>query len=279
MGQGRVWVRGWGALVGGVLDDFADVDVGCRRVAVAGGKVQNTFAADVGWEPIAAVNLLAQGHEGWMEIFLAFFGVVGDHAAVGDDDLKIVVVYPDSAEQAAMVFVDLPGADVEDIALNLVDLLLADVGDFVGGKVGGGEDKKVAVLQVLEIGRGEHDAPEGALRCVHRSFNAAAVGRQELIVDLVEFAIGGMPCVVDGLDADLAAPGVVIEGCLKLGFPCGEPLDDFFGRDDGRGGVHGTEALVERHGGEGVLVLGRRGARCGQCECGKKKADRPNCSD
>lgn len=114
--------------------------------------MQRAFAADVGGEPVAAVDLLAPGHEGRMEILLALPGVVGDHAAVGDDDLEVAVVDPDAAFEVAMVLEDLAGADVEDVAGDLVDLLAAGVNDVVGGDAGGGEDEGEAVLDVLEVG-------------------------------------------------------------------------------------------------------------------------------
>lgn len=149
--RGLVESSVWRALVARVPDNFTDVDGRTGGARVARSEVQSAFAVDVGREPVAAVNHFAPGHKRRMKVLLAFLGVVGDHPAVGDDDLKIVVVDPDPAVQVSMALVNLLWADVEDIAVDLIHLLLAVVADVVGGKVGGCEDKKVADLQVLEI--------------------------------------------------------------------------------------------------------------------------------
>ena len=98
---------------------------------MAAGEVQDALALGVDREPVVAVDLLPPGHEGRMQVFLSLAGIVGHHAAVGDHDLQIGGVDPDAAQQVALALENLLGADVEDVAIDLVDFLPADILDVV----------------------------------------------------------------------------------------------------------------------------------------------------
>ena len=64
--------------------------------------MQNALALGVDREPVVAVDLLPPGHEGRMQVFVVLAGVVGNHAAIGDDDLEIGLVDPDAAVEVAL---------------------------------------------------------------------------------------------------------------------------------------------------------------------------------
>ena len=127
-----------------------------RQGAALSAKVQYAFALGVDGEPEVAVDLRTPGHEGRMQIFAAFAGVVGNHAAVGDHDLQIRFVYPDAALQVALFLFDDLGAYVKDVAVDLVHFLPAYVLHVVLADLFGGEHERVSALDVLEIGRRHH---------------------------------------------------------------------------------------------------------------------------
>jgi len=79
--------------------------------------------------------------------------VVGDGFAVGDDDLMLFLVDPDAALEIALFLFDDFGPDVEDPGIDLVDFLLADVGDVVLRGVLSGEDEGQPFFDVGEVSR------------------------------------------------------------------------------------------------------------------------------
>src|SRR5579862_10038290 len=100
------------------------------------------------------IDLLTPGHEGRMQILLALTGIVRHHTAIGDDNLQISGVDPNAAEQVALSFFDLFGADIKDVAVDLVNLLTADVLYVVGANVFCRKDERITALDVLEVGGG-----------------------------------------------------------------------------------------------------------------------------
>src|SRR5438552_997895 len=116
-----------------VLHDLADLHV-------AAGKVQSIIGFRIGGEPILAVDLLAPGSELGKKILLSFLlANVRDGFAEGFHDLKIAVIDPDAALKIALLADDFLGSNVENIAMQFVLLLLADIEnlifrDFVGGE-------------------------------------------------------------------------------------------------------------------------------------------------
>jgi hypothetical protein len=73
--------------------------------------VQDALALGVDREPVVAVDLLAPGHEGRMQVLVVLARVVGHHAAVGDHDLQVGGVHPDAAVEVALLLFDDLGAD------------------------------------------------------------------------------------------------------------------------------------------------------------------------
>ena len=113
---------------------------------------------------------------------------------------------------------------------------------------------------VLQVRWRHHDALQSAAGRKHNFLSAAALGVKDDVVHFVPFAVD-LVVVVEGLDAGVAAIGVVVERVLKFAFLGGKLLDDLLGRRGGFRHVHVAEAGVERHGIEAVLALGGDGQR------------------
>ena len=100
------------------------------------------------------INLLPPCHKWWMQVFLAFLGVVRHHAAIGDHDLQVFGINPDPAKQITIVLHDFLGRNIEDVAIHLVHFLLAHIRDVVRSNCFGGENKWIAMLDVVHVGGG-----------------------------------------------------------------------------------------------------------------------------
>ena len=201
------------------------------------------FGLGVGGEPIFSVHLLVVGGVGRGEVFVAFALVVGDGFSVDEDDLEVLLVDPDLALEVAVVLFHDFGGGAEDVGVDLVDVLTAEVGDVVLGQVFGGEDEGEAVLDVLEVGWGHHDALEGVLGGEDDVLFALAVFVEDDVGDLLVLAVDFVGVFVEGVDFDGLAEGVVLAGEVEEGLAGGELVDDLLGRRAcGWGGVERAEA-------------------------------------
>ena len=152
------------ALVVGVLDDLADVDV-LKRSA----KVQCVIGFGVSGKPVLAIDLLAPSSELGEKVFVILFTDVGNGLAERLYDLEIVVVYPNATLKVALLAFDLLGSNVEHVAVQFVFLLLAGVENAVLGNFVGCENKGQAVADIVDIFR-THGDP-AVLECGLRSIN------------------------------------------------------------------------------------------------------------
>jgi hypothetical protein len=229
-------------LVVGVFDDVAHVDV-LREGALLGDEVEVALGLGVGGEPVLAVNLLVVGGEGRGEIFVAFALVLGDGNAVDEDDLVVLLVDPDFALEVALAFFEGLGAGGEDVGVELVDVLTAEVGDVVFGQVFGGEDEGEAVLDLVEVGGGHLDALEGVLGGEDDVLFALAVAVEGDVGDLLVLAVDAVSVFGEGVDFDGLAEGVVLAGEVEDGLSRGELFDDLLrGHIGGGRGVEWAEA-------------------------------------
>ena len=251
------------ALVVGVADDGADVD-GLREGVMLGGEVECAFGFGVDGEPVLAVDLLVVGGEGRGEVFMAGAGVLGDADAVDEDDLVVLLIDPDFALEVTVMFEELPGLDVEDVGAEVVDLLLAEVGEGVVGEFGGGEDEGEAVGYVVEVGFGEGDALKGVLGGEEDVLDAAAGGVEGDVGDLAILAVGVEGVVVEGVEGDVLEEGVLVAGGGEGGLLLAHALDDLGDGDGGGGGVEWAEAGAGLLGGGGEKEdEGEEGSRHG----------------
>jgi hypothetical protein len=164
---------------------------------------------------------------------VAFALVVGDGFAVDEDDLEVLLIDPDFALEVALVLLEDFGAGGEDVGVEFVDVLAAEVGDVVLGEVFGGEDEGEAVLDVLEVGGGHHDAFEGVLGGEDDVLVAFAFAVEGDVGDLLVLAVGLAGVVGDGVDFDGLAEDVVLAGLIEDGLAGGEFLDDLLGGEAG----------------------------------------------
>lgn len=228
----------------GVFDDGADVDV----AAAGDAEVQDALGLGVGGEPVLAVDLLVVGGEGWGEVFVALAGVVGDVLAVDEDDLEVLLIDPDLALKVTFVLLHDFGAGGEDVGVELVDLLAAEVGDVVLGKVGGGEDEGEALLDVAEVGWGHLDTLERVLGGEDNVLGALAFLVEGDVGNLLVLAVDAVGVFFERVDFYGLAKGVVLAGLVEEGFAGGELFDDLVGCDADRElGVETAEAC-------GVLI-------------------------
>ena len=174
---------------------------------------------------------------------MAFALVVGDGFAVDEDDLEVLLVDPDLALEVTLVLFENLGGGAEDVGVELVDVLAAEVGDVVLGQVFGGEDEGETMLDVVEVGGGHHDALEGVLRGEDDVFLALACGVEGDVGDLLVLAVDAVGVFGEGVDFDGLAEGVVLAGLVEDGLAGGELVDDLLrGHAGGGCGVEWAEA-------------------------------------
>ena len=205
-------------LVVGVFDNVAHVDVLCEVAALRAAKCKVAFGLGVGGEPVFAVDLLVVGGEGGLEVFVASARVLWDGLAVDEDDLEVLLVDPDLALEVVLVLFEDLGGGAEDVGVELVDVLAAEVGDVVLGQVFGGEDEGQAVLDLVEVGGGHEDALEGVLGGEDDVLFALAVVVEGDVGDLLVLAVDAVGVFGDGVDFDGLTEGVVVAGLLEGGF-------------------------------------------------------------
>jgi hypothetical protein len=252
--------RGVEAFVVGVVDDGADVDV-LGEGFVGGGEVERAFGLGVGGEPVFAVDLLVVGDEGRREVGVVGAGVLGDVEALAEDDFVVGLVDPDLALEVALAFFEGFGSNVEDVGVEGVDVLGAEVGDVVFGQLGCGEDEGEALLDVFEVVLGHDDALDGGAGSEGDLLGAVALLVEGDVGDLAVLAVGLAGVVVDGVELDVAGEDVAVEGVFELGLAGTHFVEDLVGGDaGGRSGVEGAEAALGEGGGGGEESCEGKGA-------------------
>ena len=141
------------ALVVAVFDNRAQVHR-LAHVAVAAVEVQIALGLGIGRKPVLPVDLLVIGGVGRREILVPLALVVGHALAIDEDDLEILLIEPDLALKVAVVLLDGFGRGGEDIGVEGVDLLPAEVLDVILRQVLRGQDEGQAVLDVGKVGGG-----------------------------------------------------------------------------------------------------------------------------
>ena len=164
---------------------------------------------------------------------MASANVVGDVFAGDHDDLEVLLVHPDAALVVALVLLDGFGRGIEDVGVELVDLLSANIGDVVLWQVFGGENEGETVFEVVEVFAGEDEAFDGVLWGEDDVFVAATIFVEADVGDLVVLAVRAIGVVVDGLHLYVLAKGIVLAGLGEDGLFGGEAFDDLLGRDAG----------------------------------------------
>src|SRR5579864_7919252 len=188
-------------------------------------------------EPVESVDLLAPGGELGEEIFLvsplfdfiagAPIADVGNGLSVGLNNLKIVIVDPYAPLEISLLAFNLLGRDIEDVAVQFVFLLLANIEDVVFRKILGGQDEWKAVANVGEIFLRHVNLLQARLGRKDDVLDALTLVVKDYVEDFVIFAVDRL--AVDGLDLDALAVGVLVAGLGEFRLLRGETLDNLVG--------------------------------------------------
>src|ERR1700746_1647159 len=104
----------------------------------------------IGGKPIFAIDLLPPGGKSWKQILVApLFANIRDSFAKRLHDLEIVIVHPDTPLKISFLANDLLRCNVEDVTMQLLFLLLADIEDVVFGNFIRGQDEGEPMTRVV----------------------------------------------------------------------------------------------------------------------------------
>jgi len=112
--------------------------------------------------------------------------------------------------------------------------LLADVQDVVLPDFIRGQYEREAVLDVVEVFFGHHEALQGGLRRIDHVLDLASLVVEGHVEHLLIVAVRGV--AVERHDLDVLPEGVLIARFLERFLLDGEALDDFLDRDSLRRG-------------------------------------------
>src|SRR5579863_292567 len=105
--------------------------------------MQGVVRLRISWKPVFAVNLLSPGGELGEQVLAVFlFADVRYRLSVGLHNLKIAIVDPDAALEVTLFPFNLLGGNVENIAMKVIFLLLADIENAVLVDIVAGQHKR-----------------------------------------------------------------------------------------------------------------------------------------
>src|SRR3989442_5433267 len=176
------------------------------------------------------INLLPPGSELGKEVFAFLASNVRDCLAVRLHDLETVVVHSDAPLEVALVLFDGFRSDIEDVAMQLIFLLLADVEDVVFGNFVARQDKRQAVANIGEIflGDGNPTVFERRLGSEYNVLKTPSLIIKDHVENFLVFSGNRVP--VQSLHLDFLPIGVLVASLFKLLFFRGEALDDLLWR-------------------------------------------------
>src|ERR1700690_2694538 len=115
-------------------------------------EMQDVVCFRIRGKPVFAVDLLAPGGESREQIILALFlANIWNRLAVSLHNLKIVIVHPDSALEVALLTHDLFGSKIEDVGVQFVLLLLANVKNLILRNFVGAKYKGQAMPDIVNV--------------------------------------------------------------------------------------------------------------------------------
>ena len=99
------------------------------------------------------------------------------------------------------------------------------------------------MLDLIEVGRGHHDAFKGVLGSEDDVLFALVIGVEGDVGDLLVLAVDAVGVFGESVDFDGLAEGVVLTGLVEDGLAGGELFDDLLrGHAGGRGGIEWAKA-------------------------------------
>src|SRR5215472_7781041 len=249
LGRSSHFDRAAVALVVRVADGHTDVHI-------AAAKVQIVIGASVYREPVALLDVLAIGAEPREDILVILADDVRNGLAVGHDDLQVLVIDPNAALKITLLLLNDLGGDVENIRRKVVHLLTTHVGDVVLGKLGGGENERLHIANVVVILFAHGDASERIHGSEGDVLDALAFRSEDDVAGFAVLAVGPT-VIVESLDGESLRVGVVVAFALELRFALGEVLDNFIDRLGRRFVGDGIVRRADDALGWGSRVIGR----------------------
>ncbi len=192
-----------------------------------GRKIQHVVGPGVDGKPVPAIDHLPVGLEAGEPLIPVLSGDAVDRLPVGLHNLQLLIVHPDLSFKITLFPPDHLGNDLKDVGVDLVNQLLAQVGQAVLADVGGGEDKGKDILYVVEVLLSELDAAQGALGSPQDLLDPpAAIVEQDVRQRVVALARLS-PLEGQHFDAHALPVGIVLPGLSKFRF-LGRELPDNF---------------------------------------------------
>ena len=150
---------------------------------------------------------------------------VGDGLPVSLDDLEVPIVHPHPALEIALLADNLFGRDVEDVAVQIVFLLLAHVEQVVLRQFLRGQHERQPMPDVVKVLLRHEDLGQVGLGRKHHVLDAPSLVVKEDVEHLMVLAV-----IFRRGHRDRLPVGVLIAGLLEFLFLGRKPLDDFFRR-------------------------------------------------
>src|SRR5580704_6300696 len=134
---------------------------GHAHVNAAAAELESIVGVSVGREPIVALDIFAKGFETRVKMFRVFLFDIRNGFSVRLDNSHIFLVHPNAPLEIALILLDLLWADVKNVGVDFIELLLTDIFYVVLGKLVGGQNKRLNVLQVFLVLLIEADTLKG----------------------------------------------------------------------------------------------------------------------
>src|SRR5262245_33262748 len=181
-------------------------------------------------EPILTVDLLAICFETREEILIALCSDIRNRLSICLYDLEIFVIDPDLALKIALALLQLLWSNIENIAIDFVDLFLPEVFHIVFADVVSCENKRLNFTEVLQVFSRKRDVLQRTCGSGYYFFHPFAGGIKSYFPDLVPLT-GHAIIGVQRLNSNVL-PVDVIRSCgAEFLFLVGELLNDVVDRD------------------------------------------------
>ncbi len=205
-----------------------------RKRALLRWEMQNALSARVRGKPVLPIDLLVVRRKWRRKIRVAGPGVLRHIQTIYQHDLQVLLVRPDLALEVAVTLHQLLRGNIENIGIQVVDLLFAEVRQVVLGQLRRSQDEGQSLLDVVDIVLSKDDV----LQRVARREDDMLYPMVRVVIGnighLLPLPIWTMGVVIDGVHLHGLSEGVAVPCVLKRGLFRAHPLDNLRHRDAGR---------------------------------------------